>query len=313
MAWGSGRKEAGAVNDSLRESQRLRARRGFDLRPMRGPTAPPVVVLTGATGALGGATAVALARRGATVVLLVRDSTRGSEARQRVQRALPTSSTELVIADLSDPSSVRRAATSIRATHPRLQGLILCAATFSRTRQVTPRGLELMFATNHLGPFVLAQDLLPALEAGAPARVITVSAPSTSKLDFADLQSAKRFGSLSTFGATKAANLLFAYALAQKTAGTGVTSNVFYPGLVRSRLMREAPVVIRGLVGLMSRGPERAGEALATLALDPEFADVSGRFFRLTTMTDTSAYSRDPENQRRLWEVSEHLSAPAPA
>jgi NAD(P)-dependent dehydrogenase (short-subunit alcohol dehydrogenase family) len=191
-----------------------------------------------------------------------------------------------------------------------LARLIHCAAVFVRERRVSPEGFELMFATNHLGPFLLTRGLLSALRAGALSRVVTVSAPSTTELDFSDLQSSRKFSAFNAFGATKTANLLFAYELARRLDGTGVTSNVFFPGVVRSKLMRDAPAVVRGLAGLAGKRPEEVGTALAWFALDPSLDGVTGRFFKLTKESDSSEYSRDPANQRRLWEESEQLTLP---
>ncbi|HYA54828.1 MAG TPA: SDR family NAD(P)-dependent oxidoreductase [Thermoplasmata archaeon] len=269
------------------------------------PTEP--IVVTGSTGSIGGAAAKSLAAQGRSLILLARDPAKGADVREQILHASHGVEVEVVPCDLSSMSSVRTAAAAITSHHPKLGGLIHCAAVFAKERRETPDGFELMFATNHLGPFLVTRELLGPLRAGAPSRVLTVSAPSTTELDFEDLQSARKFGSLTAFGATKTANLLFAYALAHRMAGTGVTSNVFFPGLVRSKLMQEAPAIVRGLAGLAARKPEEAGSALAWLAVDPALGETTGRFFKLRKPDDSSAYSRDAGVQQRLWDVSERL------
>jgi retinol dehydrogenase-14 len=266
-------------------------------------------VVTGGTGAIGGATATGLVRQGQRVVLVAHDERRLTEARRALAPGPEADRVQTVPCDLARPESVRAAAATLRSGSPTLGGLVPCAAVFVRTRRETPEGFELMFATNHLGTLLLTRELLPRLSAGAPSRVITVSAPSTTPLDFTDLQSSRGFSPLRAFGATKTANLLFAYELARRSEGTGVTSNVFFPGVVRSKLMREAPAIVRGFAGLAGRGPEPAGSALAWLALDPSLDDVSGKFYKLRTPGESAPYSRDPAVQRELWETSEMLLA----
>jgi len=279
----------------------------MDRPSMAVPASPMAFVVTGATGAIGGAVATILAHQGHTVILPVRNLPSGQEVRARILQESPRSSVEVVGCDLSRMDSVRQAAAAIVSTHSSLAGLIHCAAVFTKTRQVTLEGFELMFATNHLGPFLLTRELLSSLQAGAPSRVVTVSAPSTTELDFDDLQSTQKFSSFGAFGATKTANLLFAYELARRSSGTNVTSNVFFPGVVKSKLMQEAPAVVRGLAGLASKRPEEAGSALAWLATDPSLSQTTGQFFKLTKRSDSSGYSRDPGVQQRLWAASERL------
>lgn len=224
-----------------------------------------------------------------------------------ILRQFPQARVDTMLADLSSLSSTRNAAEMIGSSNSQLNGLIHCAAIFARERRLTPEGFELMFATNHLGPFLLTLRLLPALRAGAPSRVITVSAPSTTELDFSDLQSSQKFGAFKAFGATKTANLLFAYELARRLEGTGVTSNVFFPGVVRSKLMNDAPAVVRGLAGMAGKKADDAGSSLAWFALDPSLERITGKFYKLSKESDSSKYSRDPVVQRRLWEESERL------
>jgi NAD(P)-dependent dehydrogenase (short-subunit alcohol dehydrogenase family) len=102
-----------------------------------------------------------------------------------------------------------------------------------------------MFATNVLGPFLLTDLLLAPLRAAPAARVLLLSAPATNRLDFDDLQGERRFRSLSAFGASKAAGLLFTFELARRLEDSGVIANAVHPGLVRTNLMRQALAPLR--------------------------------------------------------------------
>jgi NAD(P)-dependent dehydrogenase (short-subunit alcohol dehydrogenase family) len=122
----------------------------------------------------------------------------------------------VLLLDLANLASVRQAAAVFAARHDRLDVLVHAAAVFVPSRQTTPDGLARMFATNHLGPFLLTQLPRPQLAAGALARVLVVTAPATTRLNFDDLQGARRFSAFEAFGATTMANLLFAYAPPQQ-------------------------------------------------------------------------------------------------
>lgn len=271
----------------------------------------PVVAVTGATGGLGHALAGALAETGAKVVLVCRDGARGEAARREVAAAATGPAPELVVADLADLASVRGAAQEIRDHHSRLDALVNNAAVFSRTRSESVDGYELMFATNHLGPFLLTNFLLDPLRA-ASGRVLTLSAPSTVSLDFDDLQSERSFKALRVFGASKMANLLFTYELARRGEALGITANAIHPGLVRSHLMRDAPAPLRWATGVASRPPAKAAAAIVPVILGPEHATTTGELLKTGEPAATNDYSHDPAVQTRLWDVSCSLSALSP-
>ncbi len=267
-----------------------------------------ICMVTGASGSIGKAVALRLAQSGASVLLVCRDQAKGNAVREDILSGTGNGSVEVLLCDLSSQGSIRDMVKTFSQAYQKLDVLLNTAAVFLNHKVETSDRLEMMFATNHLGPFLLTNLLIDSLKAAAPARVITVTAPSTTKLDFDDLQSATHFGALNTFGATKTANLLFTYELARRLKGSGVTANALHPGLVRSNLMHEAPFIIRWLAKLTSRSPKGAAEALMYLSSSPEVEDVTGRFFKGMKLSESSSYSRDPENQKRLWEISAALT-----
>jgi len=266
-----------------------------------------VCMVTGATGALGKATASEFARRGATVVAVARDEGRGRALLATVRQASGAGSVELLMADLSNLRSVRALVKLFGGSHDRLDVLVHTAAVFKRRRIETADGFELMFATNFLGPFLLTNLVVPALRAGAPSRVITVAAPTTTELDFDDLQIKANWRPLHAFGASKMADLLFTFALARRLEGTRVFANVVHPGLMKSHLMRELAAPARLVVGLASRSPDQAAQAVAYLASSPELEGVTGRFFKGAKISQSNEYSHDPDIQDRLWKEAERL------
>jgi NAD(P)-dependent dehydrogenase (short-subunit alcohol dehydrogenase family) len=264
-------------------------------------------LVTGATSGLGRALALNLAGLGWPVVILARDRGRGEAALEELRQA-GSSRAELLLANLSDLDSVRRAAAEVTNRHAALRLLVNCASVYRARREVSPGGLETMFATNHLGPFLLTNLLLGPLRAAGSARVITVTAPSTVRPDFDDLQGTRRFRSLQAFGATKMANLLFTFALARRLEGSTVTANAVHPGVFRSGLMRQAPAPLRWMTSLMATSPQRAAEPVLRVATESAFAEQNGRFFHKAEAIAPPAFALDVQAQERLWQESLRLA-----
>ncbi|PYE55380.1 SDR family NAD(P)-dependent oxidoreductase [Deinococcus yavapaiensis] len=264
---------------------------------------PQVMVITGATGAIASATAKALARQGHDLALLGRSQDKLSALRQQILQEAPATRVQLYPVDFSDLPRVRRAALELREAHEHIHALLHVAAVFKQTRTVTSAGLETMFTVNHLAPLLLTRELTETLQRTAKSRILTVTAPSTTRIDFQDVMGLERFQALRAFGASKMANLLFAFKLAR----SGLVSHAFYPGLVRSELMNEASPLVRVISGWVSRPPARAGHALGELATSDRFLQPNGQFFNLTRPIRASPYAYDVGPQDRLWEASLEL------
>lgn len=268
------------------------------------------ILITGATGAIGKATATALAKDGHPLILMGRDAGKLAAAKAEITKATGNDQIDTVVADLSEPDTIRHAAAEIKKSHTALHALINIVAVFSSKRKENSKGYEFMFATNHLGPFILTSELLDLLKAGKPARVITVSAPSTTKVNFEDIHGVQKFsaGFMGAFGASKMMNLLFTYALARRLEGTGVTTTVYHPGLVKSELTKEMPAFLNFIFKSMSAPPERAAGMLARLATDKAYEASNGKFFKFNGKElKSSKYSYDESVQERLWKMSEEM------
>jgi retinol dehydrogenase-14 len=265
-------------------------------------------LVTGATAGIGRALAEGLAAAGLSVGLVARDPARGETARREIVAATGNERMRVMLGDLASLASIRALALNVERTYPALDILVNCAGVYARTRSVTADGFETMFATNVLGPFLLTNLVLPELRAAGSARILVLSAPSGTKLDFGDLQGERRFRSLTAFGASKAADLLFTFELARRLDGTGVTANAIHPGLVRTSLMSGAPALVRWAIRPISRSPEAAAKSIVPLAVDPAFAGRSGLFFHNARAIDPPASTRDADVARRLWDVCAELS-----
>lgn len=271
-----------------------------------------VIVLTGVTSGIGKALALDLAKTGETIVMVARDQERGEAARNEIGRAAQNQNLDLQLCDLSVLSSVRNLAEILKSRYPTIHVLINNASVYKRRRAVTVDGFEEMFAANHLGPFLLTNLLLEqlqaAVQANGSARVLNITAPSTVPLNFDDLQNEKNFNSLTAFGETKMANLLFTFELARRLENTGITVNAIHPGLTRSGLMREGSFLVRLLTRLASSPPEKMTGPILQAALGQEFEKTTGKFLHAGKEIDSAAYAHDRDAQQRLWELSERLT-----
>jgi retinol dehydrogenase 14 len=263
----------------------------------------PTVVVMGATGAIGTATAHALAGRGAQLILMSRRSDRLEALSKRLGGEERRISSMAI--DLSSFKSVRTAARALNESGGHIDAVINLAAIFLPNYRKTADGFETMLATNHLGTFLLTNLLRDRLVGGG--RVITVSAPSTTRVDIPKLLDKQRFRAMNTFGATKAANLMFSFELARRGHRWDVRANAFHPGLVRSNLMRNAPRPVRLLSRLVSSSPDHAAQDLTELAISPAFAGTTGWFFRGTRRIDPPKQTLDSNLREELWRRSAEL------
>ena len=242
----------------------------------------PTVVVTGATGAIGSATVEALKQRRASVITLNRPAF-----------------------DLASLTSVRTAARELNRQVTHIDALLHIAAVFTTRYQKSADGYELMFATNHLGPFLLTNLLRDKLLGGG--RVITVAAPSRSHVDVDRVLDRDRFGAMHNFGASKAANLMFTFELARRGHRWDVRANAFHPGIVKSNLMRETPRFVRFVQQTFGRSPDVAAHDLVDLALSPAHAGTTGWLFKGLRHIDAPKASSDPVAQSSLWKRSAEL------
>jgi retinol dehydrogenase-14 len=267
-----------------------------------------VVMVTGANAGMGKEISLGLAGLGANLVMVSRDRERGEAARADVQRKTANSNVELLVADLSSQQSIRQLVREFAARHDRLHVLVNNAGMSVPRRQETVDGLETIFATNHLAPFLLTNLLLPVLKAGAPSRIVIVSsgAHAMGKIDFDDLQSKRSFGEIRVYNQSKLANLLFTYELARRIAGTGVTANALEPGFVKTNLKVPFPFSIFSFM----RGSSVDGaKPTIFLASSASVEGVNGKFFSNKGLETTSSkLSYDEVAARRLWDESAKLT-----
>ena len=269
------------------------------------------VLVTGASGGIGLATAAGLAQLGARVGLVGRDAARSEAAAERLRAA--GGQVDVFVADMSSQGEVRRLAEEVLTAYPRLDVLVNNVGGYWATRHATVDGLERTFAVNHLAPFLLTNLLLDRLRASAPARVVTVSsgAHAMGIIDFEDLQGERVYSGERAYNQSKLANVMFTYELARRLQGSGVTANTFHPGVVRTNFGREDS---KGWMRLMLpvirpflKSPDKGAATSVYLASSPEVEGVTGQYFAKQKARRSSTASYDTTAAARLWDVSATL------
>ena len=278
---------------------------------MKGKT----IVATGATSGIGEVAVLALAGLGARVVFIARDEARAQATMRKLEAKAPGLDHRMHLADLSSMAETRKVGAAIAESEPRIDVLINNAGALFSHRRVTPEGLELTFALNHMAYFVLAEALRDKLIASAPAPIVSTSssAHQGASLDFSDLQSADGYGGYKAYGRSKLANILFTRELARRLAGAGVTANCLHPGAVATRFGESSGGWVGRLLPVLKLffiSPEQGANTIIYLASSPEVANTSGGYFVKRKMTEPSAAAQDDAAAKRLWEASEKLASP---
>jgi NAD(P)-dependent dehydrogenase (short-subunit alcohol dehydrogenase family) len=264
------------------------------------------VLVTGATDGIGRETARALLRAGATVIVHGRDEERCEATRREI--ASDSDRVLTLVADFASLEGVRRCARSVAEQTAELHVVVNNAGVYMRRRQLTPDGLEMTFAVNHIAPFLLTALLLPLLLRAPSARVITVSsvAHTRARLEFDNLQAERTFDPYQAYALSKLGNLLFSAELAERLAGTHVTSNALHPGVVATKLLRE------GFPGSVGQRSWHGAVTPVYLASSPAVEGVTGKYFVDRKVREPSPLVRDATLRSRFWTVSAALAGAEP-
>lgn len=288
-----------------------------------------LILVTGATGSIGGAAAVGLAKRGARVVLLGRSADKLEARADLVRSALSEAGIDYddpdvarLAVDLSDMESVRRAASEALERFPVIDGLVLSVGAFIQGGpNVLPSGHEVMFATDVMGPFLLTELLVERLER-SDGLVLHVIAPFKTEIDWDDLESIRHHRSMTAFNRTKVFNRMIAGELARRYEGR-ISSVAFDPTFVIDKsdadLRERWPKGLRGVLWRLmavffAKPPTTAGEPLADLMLShPDRGSLNGALFKLNERVEKpDAAMNDAVSGKRLWDELELLTGLMP-
>jgi NAD(P)-dependent dehydrogenase (short-subunit alcohol dehydrogenase family) len=271
-----------------------------------------ICLVTGGTNGIGKATAQALARMGATVVIVGRDASRTAQVVEEIRTASGNKNVDSLLADLSSQQDVRRLAEEFKSKYSHLHVLLNNAGAVFLKRQLSVDGIEMTFALNHLAYFLLTNLLLDTIKASAPARIINVSsgAHTSGKIAFDNLQGEQNYSPMA-YSHAKLANILFTVELARRLEGTGVTVNALHPGFVATGFAKNNGRVIAALMSLFSpllaRSPEKGAETSIYLASSPAVEGITGKYFYDSQVTATAPQASDLAVAAQLWDVSAEM------
>lgn len=253
-----------------------------------------VVVVTGSTDGLGRQVARQLAAAGVRVIVHGRSKPRVDAALEALRAELPGAELEGVSFDLGRLSDVRRGAEQLAKLSP--QVLVNNAGIFATERAVTSDGIEMTFAVNHIGPFLLTELLAETLE-----RVVNVAsvAHTRGRIHFDDLTLANGWTGYAAYAQSKLANVMHAMSLAEHHGK--LTAYSIHPGTVATKLLRAGFGPVAGIK------PEIAAAPVVRLAAALTADDPSGAYYSDGVTTPPASTARDPAARAQLWDVSTRL------
>ena len=269
----------------------------------------PICLITGATEGVGKATALELAKKSFTIVVAARSANKAEALAKEIETSTGNTSFDYIVADLRSLGQVRRLAETFRRRYSALDVLINNAGVFLPTRTETEDGYETMFQVNYLSAFLLTNLLLDELRRSEQGWVINLSSSvySVGKFDPDNLQSERRFSVLGTYAATKLFVLMFTEELARRLTASAVTANAVHPGIVRTRMMLQAPGALRLITYLslpFSVSPLEGARTTVYLASSPEVRGISGQYFAKSRRRAVKNKFDTPENRGLLWDLS---------
>lgn len=276
------------------------------------------ILITGGNDGIGLETAKRLAALRGNVVIACRNRKKGQKVVEMLKERTGNQEIELLVMDLSDLASVKRAAEEFLVEHPKLDVLINNAGVYTDQRQLTTQGYEWQFGVNHLGHYLLTRLLFPALRCTTEGgRIINVSSDAhhKGKINFDQLNGSQsgRYSGMRAYAASKLANVLFTTELARRYPDE-LTANALHPGVVATRLAnKEGGPLVRFFWNLykpFALHPKRGANTSVYLATSPELKDVSGRYFdKCQCLRRPSSMARNAPLAAKLWTYSEQAVA----
>ena len=268
------------------------------------------VAITGSTAGIGRAAALELARRGASLTLFCRNPEKVVSLQQEIVAA-GGESPAVIIMDMAELASVRRAAEEFLASGQPLDVLLNNAGVINTVRRETVDGFEETLAVNHFAPFVLTGMLLPALRRPPSSRIVNVASGAHAfvrDMGFDDIQALRRYRTFEAYGRSKLANILFTRSLARRLDGSSITVNCLHPGAVATSLGKNNGVagrVVTRLVKPFFRTPEKGAETSIHLCCSEAVTGTSGAYFVDCREKTPKPWAMDDEAAERLWEYTE--------
>ncbi|ADN02746.1 SDR family NAD(P)-dependent oxidoreductase [Spirochaeta thermophila] len=272
-------------------------------------------LVTGATGGIGRHLVWELLERGWTVAGTARNRTRSTELIAWLEsQGVETSRLTMYEVDLASQEAIRRWAGEF--SPPSLDLLIHNAGIYTSKKMLSPEGIELQFAVNHLAPFLITHLLLPLLaRSHQDGRILVVSSGSHAqgRIHWRNLNLTFYHG-LVAYGQSKLANVLFVYELERRLRAQDlpITACAMDPGLVDTDMGFKHTSPISRLVWYFRRkkgvSPEFSARSIVKVGCEIPFEEIGGKYWKFGRPLPSSRRSYREEDARRLWEISERLT-----
>jgi retinol dehydrogenase 12 len=270
-------------------------------------------IVTGATSGIGRSIAEGLTALGHTVVILGRNSEKGTICIDQLKASTGNNNVHYFNLDLCSQKQIRSTANKIVEQFPIIDVLINNAAQWNSRYELTEDGIEKQFAVNHLAYFLLTHLLYPAMRKSNDARIINIGSDSHrhGKINFENLNLKNEYHGLKAYGQSKLANLLFSYHLHRTKGEKHIAVYCVQPGLVKTDIGIKHTSLLHSLAWKLRRlagvSAETAASNIIYLATSDEVADQSGLYWDNRKPKPSSILSQNPEDAERLWKMSETL------
>ncbi|KAF7134213.1 hypothetical protein RHSIM_Rhsim08G0175400 [Rhododendron simsii] len=283
------------------------------------PNSQLTAIVTGATSGIGAETARVLAKRGVRVVIPARDLKRAGEVRERIQKESPKAEIILLEIDLSSFASVKRFCTEFLSLGLPLNILINNAGKFSQKLEFSEDKMEMTFATNYLGHFLLTELLLDkmvdtATNMGIQGRIINVSSVlhnwvKKEHFCFTNLLNPNNYNGTRAYAQSKLANILHAKEIARQLKGRNarVTVNAVHPGIVKTGIVRDHKDSLFFFASKLLKTSAQGASTTCYVALSPKTEGVTGKYFADCNETNCSTLANDESEAQKLWKQSRAL------
>jgi NAD(P)-dependent dehydrogenase (short-subunit alcohol dehydrogenase family) len=274
-----------------------------------------VAVITGANSGIGFECASAMAGLGAKVVMVCRNQTRGESAKAKIQRRFPMAAVDLLLCDMSDLHAVRSLSDRILATYPRVDRLVLNAGVLLNVRETSPQGFEKTFATNLLGPILLAESLVPALQRAKGARIIQVTSGGmyTQRLDLQIIQGTKGdYDGVVAYAQTKRAQVILNELWAERLEAMDIEVYAMHPGWADTPGVQNSLPRFHTLLKRWLRSPTEGADTLLWLAATQDVDGESGDLFfdRKVRAKVILPWTRSSQREKQaLWDLCMRLTS----
>lgn len=271
-----------------------------------------ICLITGATSGIGKAAALELADLGASLILLSRNEKKGEKICEQIGKINSNSQAKFYKVDISSMKEVRNVSEKIIKDFESIDVLINNAGARFDQYFKNDEGIELTFATNHLGHFLLTLSLIELLKKSTQGRIINISSPAhsrgTEELD--DVVTPVNYDRRLAYGRSKLANLYFTYELSDRLKNSHVTVNAVDPGGVATNFSRNNGLYawmkhyLSYILQLKLISPQKAAETILYLSSSGEVSGITGKYFFQKKQISSSPASYDREAAMKLWQLS---------